>query len=133
MSSLHKRRGDERASIRPAVRWFLRLRDENTVLEAEELQEWERFVADPARRQELVELKELWQAMQSLGGPSMPTQAELDADDFDDSLSVSQWMGRRATARNARSTSFGRRVGWFSLAASLVAMAIGIVFYAPPW
>jgi transmembrane sensor len=134
MSLLHSRRDDEPTQIRPAVRWFLRLRDENTVLEAEELREWERFIAEPAQRQELVELKELWQAMQSLGGPGcMPTPAELDADDFDDRLSVSQWMARRATARNARSTSFARRARWFSLAASLVALAIGIVFYAPPW
>jgi transmembrane sensor len=130
MSSMQEDR--ETAASRPAVRWFLRLRGaESPALDPEELQQWEQFAADPANRQELAAVKELWRVVPTLGGPKMPSAAELDSDDFDDSMSVVQWMARSAAHKRTRPTSSGRPIKLL-LAASLsaVAVAIGILSYA---
>lgn len=126
--------GDERAPVRPAVRWFLRLQDiDSLVLAPEELQQWEQFVRDPAQLQELVEIRKVWRAVRTLDGPEMPSAAELAADDFDGSLSVQEWLARGSRAEHTRSPRFGRHARWLSLAASVVAVAIGVAFNVPSW
>ncbi|HEX7115033.1 MAG TPA: FecR domain-containing protein [Steroidobacter sp.] len=125
--------GPTPAPVRPAARWFLRLQGpDSPALTPEELEQWEQFARDPAQLKELIEIKELWQAARAVGGPAMPTAAELAADDFDESMSVREWQARCRSLERARSTRFVSAARWLALAASVVA-AVGVAFYAPSW
>lgn len=131
MNRTRKNADDERAVVNPAVHWFIRLRDDDSPpLEADELQEWERFAAEAAQRRELGEVAEVWEAVHTLGGPRMPTEAELSADDFDGSESVSRWKARRSSGRGKYTSS--RSLRWL-VAASLAGLIVAMGNYQQPW
>ena len=114
--------------IDPAVRWFLRLRDEDQEpLDSEELVEWERFAAEPANRRELGEAKALWEIVNSVGGPSMPSKAELRGDHYDGTVSIEDWESSQPAPARDRSTAYGRPGLWlFAATVAVVAIGVGV-------
>lgn len=121
-------------SVRPAVRWFLRLRGAGSPpLTPEELQEWERFAADPAHRRELAKVKGMWEAVHTLGGPRMPTDAELDADEFDGSVSIAQWQAHQTEQKSKSKSRLLPPSKLFLLAASIAVVAFTTAFSIYRW
>lgn len=117
-----------------AVRWFLRFRDvDSPPLAPGELQAWERFAAEPRHRQELAEVNEIWRAVQTLGGPKMPSEAELSADEFDGSISINEWHARNAGKKRAPASWLSRPARLQLMAAGLAAAVIGATFYFQLW
>jgi transmembrane sensor len=129
MSVMEPDEGGKSDAVPEAVRWFLTLREEGGQPPGPEvLDKWERFVDDPAHRREIVAVQAVWQGVTAVGGPRMPSEAELMADDFDGSMSVEEWQARRVARRSLAS----RRTGLFLLAAGLVIAVVGTSFFRWP-
>jgi ferric-dicitrate binding protein FerR (iron transport regulator) len=83
------------ADIPEAVRWFHRFRMKGpTALSPDESAEWARWAADQVHLSEFRRVERLWDDLQHLKKTPLPTQRDLDADDYDPELSISEWLER---------------------------------------
>ncbi len=83
------------ADIPEAVRWFHRFRMKGpTALSPDESAEWARWADDKTHLNEFRRVEQLWEDLRHLKKVSVPTQQELDADDYDPELSISEWLER---------------------------------------
>ena len=77
-----------------AVRWFLRFADDDrSTLHPKELLEWARWSAAPGHFEEFRRVKEVWRGLGFVvPGVTRPTDAEIQADAYDASIPISQWV-----------------------------------------
>lgn len=78
--------------IPEAVRWFNRFQMQGpAALSPDESADWARWSADADNLAEFRRANQIWLA---LSGIPRPTEADLAADDYDDSKPVSKWLAR---------------------------------------
>ena len=89
--------------IPEAVRWFDRFRKKGpTALSPEEASNWARWSAEPANLAEFRRTKQIWRRLQTLAQIPRPTQQDLEADDYDPSHSVAEWLARHRRKKSSR-------------------------------
>jgi ferric-dicitrate binding protein FerR (iron transport regulator) len=83
------------ANLPEAVRWFNRFRMKGaTALSPDESAEWRRWADDKTHLSALRRVEQLWKDLRHLKKIPLPTQQDLDADDYDPELSISEWLER---------------------------------------
>jgi hypothetical protein len=83
------------ANIPEAVRWFNRFRMQGApALSPDESAEWARWSTDKTHLSALRLVEQLWKDLRHLKKTPLPTQQDLDADDYDPELSISEWLER---------------------------------------
>jgi len=89
------------------------------------LRRWEKWIAAAANRKAFDEAQELWELMDEVPVPSWPSDAQVEADTYDGSISVAAY-GEQQREQRVR-----RRRWWtasMSLAAVIGIAAIGLAF-----
>ena len=83
------------ADIPEALRWFHRFRMKGpTALSPDESAKWARWAADKVHLAAFQRVEQLWEDLQHLKKVPLPTQQDLDADDYDPEQSISEWLER---------------------------------------
>jgi ferric-dicitrate binding protein FerR (iron transport regulator) len=83
------------ADIPEALRWFLRFRMKGaTALSPHEAAQWARWAADKGHLGEFRRVQQLWEDPRHLKNVPLPTQQDLDADDYDPEQSICEWLKR---------------------------------------
>jgi len=111
-----------------AVRWFQRFHGNHaSTFSAEELAEWARWSADREHLEQFRQVKELWRTSEPLArGSTRPTEKALAADEYDGSVSVSDWLSRERL--DSRAWRVTRSLGLPLLAAACAVMFFGVSF-----
>jgi transmembrane sensor len=81
----------EETEIEEAARWFLRLQDDDA--DANTFLEWQRWLhATPGNRSAYRQIEStVLRTGPGSAAPTLPTQAEMDADPYDGSLTIKEW------------------------------------------
>ncbi|MFL6604441.1 MAG: hypothetical protein ACJ8R9_24335 [Steroidobacteraceae bacterium] len=85
-------------SARAALRWFRRFRrDEFPMLSPDEFAHQARSPVQPEHVAQSQQAKRIWRNLNTvMRGTSRPPAAEIEADEYDGSVSVSQWLARNS-------------------------------------
>jgi transmembrane sensor len=131
MSGLEQDVAGQGSPVRSAVRWFFRIREEKSPpLTPEELRDWERFTTDPGNRRALGRVKSLWQVVRTFDGLKMPSEAEMEADDYDPAWSIGEWAAHHPAMHRSATREVPRRSKRLLLfAAGAAVMTIGLALY----
>ena len=117
-----------------AAQWYLRLRDDLT---ADEVLEWERWFADPENQEALDLMRWISPVHGRLRRPDLLSAELVQADKYDGSVSVSDWVNQSSAAkglRRFRGAFPNRAVMSLALAASVAAVALlMVVLLLHPW
>ena len=110
--------GDHR--FEQAAQWYLRLRGD---LNSEELLEWERWYAYPENQQAWDLVRRISPIQGKLRRPELLSAEKVHADEYDGSVSVSEWVARAMESHRPQ-----RRWWAFSTRSAAIAMlAAGVV------
>jgi transmembrane sensor len=123
--------GDQR--FEQAAQWYLRLRDD---LSADELLEWERWFADPENQEALDLVRRMSPVHGRLRRPDLLSAELVQADRYDGSVPVSDWVDQSSAAKGLRRFrgAFPKRaVVSLALAASVAAVALLMTVLRHPW
>jgi transmembrane sensor len=125
--------------IEDAVRWHrLFVEGDVSTLESGEFTEWAAWSGQPENIQTFRAVHHVWE---SCGAPalktSLPTDADIAADEYDGSVSMSEWLSRRShneghlslCPRGLNRRTFLRHRGVFSLVACLITMGVVLALY----
>lgn len=113
----------ERTPAEEAASWFLRLQDPSS--NAEIFLEWQRWLtASPEHRIAFEETEETLLRLARVGAkPSLPSAAEMAADTYDGSVSVTEYRMERVAGGRERNTWIKMRFR-YAMAAGLIAIAL---------
>ena len=80
----------------PAVRWLLRfVEGDVSTLSSEERAEWERWSSEPRNLERFQRAERLWRSLELIPRESVrPSRAELERDEYDGSIPVSEWLAQ---------------------------------------
>ena len=113
-----------------AAEWYLRLRGDLTT---EEILEWEQWYANPKNLEALEFVRRVSPIHGRLRRPELMSAESVQADDYDGSVSVSEWvttsMSSEGGDRRASPFSPHRAVFW-ALAATVAGLVLGSVFFS---
>jgi len=123
--------------LEEATRWFVILQQPD--LSVRTLTAWKRWESVPENRQVFDELERLWQALDEIDPPAMPSRPAILEDDYDGSESVARWRARRqlqaagsapipAPAEVASSDSGSHRSWYYFAAAATLFVSIAAGF-----
>jgi hypothetical protein len=100
---MSKQRNIGGGPARASARWFRPLENQEFPrLSPEELARRARSPGQPEYVAKSQQAKRIWRSLNSvLRGVSRPTEAEIEADEYDGSVSISQWLARRARKRDS--------------------------------
>lgn len=116
-----------------AAEWFVRL--QTLDLSNEDLQEWERWIANPANRAAFDDIQHIRhlarRSVGALNSRSGATMSELSQDRYDGSMPVANWLAQREVeGGRARNFSSGRTSRFVAFAAIAVVVATGVLLWA---
>ncbi|WP_081611471.1 FecR family protein [Kordiimonas gwangyangensis] len=128
---------DNRAETRRAIlqqearEWFVRLQDDD--VQVEEIAAWQAWLtADPAHQEIYDEVEALWLAVADADLEELLVDGEaVNVDDYDASMSVSDWLEERNTAQSSGSATVVELprakvpLRWMAVAATLL-VAVGV-------
>jgi ferric-dicitrate binding protein FerR (iron transport regulator) len=84
------------ADVTEAVRWLHRFRMKGpTALSPDESAEWARWAADDTHLAEFRRAERLWEDLRHVRKQLLPTQQDLNADDYDPEQSICEWLQSR--------------------------------------
>src|SRR5688572_23365126 len=107
------------ATLREAAVWFELIHSDEPSTDT--LAGWQRWLVEkPEHRHAFRRVEDLWRTAGGIANPPWATLADLQADDYDATLSIADWKARTKRAPHAR---------LWSLAAGLAAVAAGATLY----
>jgi len=112
-----------------AADWYLRLRGD---LSTEEILEWEQWYANPKNLEALDLVRRVSPIHGRLRRPELMSAESVQADDYDGSVSVSEWVTASMSSEGGdrRAGPFSpRRAGFWALAATVAGLVLGSAFF----
>jgi transmembrane sensor len=119
--------GDDSTEV--AVRWYRRLAEGDlSTLPLAALTEWTVWSAEPQHLAKFREVKRVWHASAAeCLRPELPSDAEIAADEYDGSVSMSEWLATEHPSLSLSKAAHKRNPGSFRRFTKLFAIAAGLI------